>query len=319
MDEGRRTILAAIGLVATGGLLFAVMNAIVKALLARYPVLMLLWARTFFHVLFVAIVIPGAVVGALRTREPGIQLARSVLLGSSTLLNFSALMYLPLGDVAAITFLSPIIVAAIALLVLRERVSFLRWLAIGTGFLGALLIVRPTGAGGVGPGALLALGCATAYAVYQISTRMVREAEPLVSLLFSGLVGAVLFTALLPWGWRTPGLFDLALMVATGVLGAIGHLMIILALRRAEASRVSPFNYLQLVWAMTASYLAFGDVPRSTTLAGAAIIVASGLWLYRLDIAELARRSGAGEPGEVAAVPDATGSGGERGDAGGRS
>ncbi len=319
MDEGKRTILVAIGLVTTGGLLFAVMNAIVKALLARYPVLMLLWARTFFHVLFVAIVIPGAVVGALRTREPGIQLARSVLLGSSTLLNFSALMYLPLGDVAAITFLSPIIVAAIALLVLRERVSLLRWLAIGTGFLGALLIVRPTGAAGVGPGALLALGCASAYAVYQISTRMVREAEPLVSLLFSGLVGAVLFTALLPWGWRTPGLVDLARMVAAGVLGAIGHLMIILALRRAEASRVSPFNYLQLVWSMAASYLAFGDVPAPATLAGAAIIVGSGLWLYRLDVAELPRRGGAGERGEPAAVPDARRSGGERDGAGHRS
>lgn len=290
MEEGKRNILVAIGLVTAGGFLFAVMNAIVKALLARYPVLMLLWARTFFHVLFVGLVIPAAVAGALRTREPGIQLLRSVLLGSSTLLNFSALMYLPLGDVAAITFLSPILVAAIAALVLRERVSAVRWLAIGTGFLGALLIVRPTGAG-IGPGAFLALGCAAAYATYQISTRMVREAEPLVSLLFSGLAGAVLFTLLLPWGWRTPTLVDLALMAATGVLGAIGHLMIILALRRGEASRVSPFNYLQLVWAMGASYLAFGDVPAPATLLGALIIVGSGLWLYRLDVAELARRA----------------------------
>jgi len=292
VDEGRRNILVAIGLVTTGGFLFAVMNAIVKALLARYPVLMLLWARTFFHVLFVAIAIPAAVTGALRTREPKIQLARSILLGASTLLNFTALLYLPLGDVAAITFLSPILVAAIAALVLRERVSLWRWAAIGTGFLGALLIVRPTGSG-TGLGAVLALGCATAYAIYQISTRMVREAEPLVSLLFSGLAGAVLFTMLLPWGWRTPSLFDLALMATTGVLGAFGHLMIILALRRGEASRVSPFNYLQLVWAMTASYVVFGDVPAPATLLGAAIIVGSGLWLYRLDVAELARR-GAG-------------------------
>ncbi len=292
MDEGRRTILTAIGLMTAGGLLFAVMNAIVKALLARYPILMLLWARTFFHVLAVAVVIPGAVVGALRTREPGTQLLRGALLGTSTLLNFAALMFLPLGDVAAITFLSPILVAAIALVVLRERVGALRWLAIGTGFLGALLIVRPSGAG-IGPGALLALGCAAAYAVYQISTRIVREAEPLVSLLFSGLVGAVLFSALLPFGWRTPAPLDLVLMVATGVLGAVGHLMIILALRRAEASRVSPFNYLQLVWAMAAGYVAFGDVPSGATLAGAAVIVTSGLWLYRLDTAELDRRRAA--------------------------
>lgn len=290
MDEGRRNLVVAIGLVTAGGFLFASMNAIVKALTVRYPILMILWGRTFFHVAFVAVFIPQAVVGAVRTRELGIQLLRSVLLGASTVLNFTALLFLPLGDVAAITFLSPILVAALAVAMLRERVGLVRWLAIATGFGGALLIVRPTGAG-LGPGAWLALGCAAAYAVYQISTRMVREAEPLVSLLFSGLVGAVLFTLLLPWGWTTPTPFDLALMAATGLMGAAGHLMIILALRRGEASRVSPFNYLQLVWAMGASYLVFGDVPSPWTLAGAVVIVASGLWLYRLDLAELARRT----------------------------
>ncbi|MCS6877621.1 MAG: DMT family transporter [Geminicoccaceae bacterium] len=290
MDEGKRNLLAAIGLVTAGGFLFASMNAIVKALTARYPILMILWGRTFFHVAFVALFIPRAVTGAMRTRQLGIQLLRSLLLGASTALNFTALLFLPLGDVAAITFLSPILVAAFAVFLLRERVGLLRWLAIATGFAGALMIVRPAGAG-LGPGAWLALGCAAAYAAYQISTRMVREAEPLVSLLFSGLAGAVLFTALLPWGWRTPAPLDLALLAATGLLGAVGHLMIILALRRAEASRVSPFNYLQLVWAMAASYLVFGDVPSPWTLLGALVIVASGLWLYRLDLAELARRS----------------------------
>ncbi|MCS6778166.1 MAG: DMT family transporter [Geminicoccaceae bacterium] len=290
MDEGRRNLVVAIGLVTAGGFLFASMNAIVKALTARYPILMILWGRTFFHVAFVALFIPQAVAGAVRTRQLGIQLLRSVLLGASTVLNFTALLFLPLGDVAAITFLSPILVAALAVAILRERVGLVRWLAIATGFCGALLIVRPTGAG-LGPGAWLALGCAAAYAVYQISTRMVREAEPLVSLLFSGLVGAVLFTLLLPWGWTTPTPLDLALMAATGLMGAAGHLMIILALRRGEASRVSPFNYLQLVWAMGASYLVFGDVPSPWTLAGAVVIVASGLWLYRLDLAELARRT----------------------------
>lgn len=290
MDEGKRNLLVAIGLVTAGGFLFATMNAIVKALTARYPILMILWGRTFFHVAFVALFIPQAVVGAIRTRQLGIQLMRSVLLGTSTALNFTALLFLPLGDVAAITFLSPILVAAFAVLLLRERVGLLRWLAIATGFAGALMIVRPTGAG-LGVGAWLALGCATAYAAYQISTRMVREAEPLVSLLFSGLAGAVLFTPLLPWGWRTPAPVDLILLVATGLLGAAGHFMIILALRRGEASRVSPFNYLQLVWAMGASYLVFGDIPAPWTIVGALVIVASGLWLYRLDLWELRRRS----------------------------
>lgn len=290
MEDGKRQILISIGLVTLGGILFVVMNAMVKSLTERYPLVMLLWGRTFFHVLFVALVVPSSVIGAIRTADLRTQLLRGILLGGSTVLNFAALYYLPLGDVAAITFLSPIMVAGLAVIILRERVGIWRWLAIGAGFAGALLIVRPTGAG-INLGAGMALGCAACFAVYQVSTRMVRESHPYVSLLFSGVVGAALFSLMVPFHWQTPTAWDFAMLVLSGVLGASGHFMIILALQRGEASKVSPFNYVQLIWAMLASYVAFGDIPRFWTLVGAGVIVASGLWLYQLSVREQAAKA----------------------------
>ena len=137
-------------------------------------------------------------------------------------------------------------------------------------------------------GALLALGCAVAYALYQISTRIVREAEPMASLLYGGLVGMVALSLLVPFAWRAPTAFEWLQLAAIGVIGATGHLLMIIALRRAEASRVSPYIYLQLVWAMLSTVLVFGVTPRPTTLLGAVVVVGSGLLLYRLDARERA-------------------------------
>jgi drug/metabolite transporter (DMT)-like permease len=287
-QSGSSSLWQAIGLVCLASFLFVIMNSIVKSLTGDYPIAMLIWARFFFHVVTVVVLFPNRVAGFWRAAQPGVQVARSVLLMGSTVTNFAALGFLPLGEVTAITFTSPIIVAGLAVLILRENVAVVRWLAVLTGFAGVLMVVQP-GANSFNLGVVLALACAGCYAVYQISTRIVREAEPIVSLFYSGLVGMVLTTLILPWHWQTPTPTDLGLLVLVGALGATGHLMVIMALQRGEASRVSPFNYTHLVWATLASYLVFGDVPRWTTLAGAAVIVASGLWLWRLDTAELRR------------------------------
>ncbi|MDX6750989.1 DMT family transporter [Geminicoccaceae bacterium 1502E] len=298
MKDAAPTTVQAIGLVCLAGLLFVVMNAMVKALIDDHHPLQLIWARYFFHVAFVVVLFPGKLAGVLRTGQTRVHLGRSVLLLGSTILNFLALTSLPLGEVAAITFTSPIMVAALAVAVLREQVGLVRWLAIGAGFGGALLIVQPS-ASGVSSGAVMALGCAACFAVYQISTRIVREAEPIVSLLYGGLVGMLAMSVVAPFVWQWPSLTDWLLFALIGVLGAAGHLLVIMALQRAEASRISPFTYLQLVWAMLASFLVFGDVPGMWTLAGALVIVASGLYVYRLDMRERAaleaarRRAGA--------------------------
>jgi drug/metabolite transporter (DMT)-like permease len=179
----------------------------------------------------------------------------------------------------------------------------MRWLAILMGFAGALLVVRP-GWATMNPGVLLAFGCAAAYALYQISTRIVREAEPMVSLLYGGLVGMVVLTLMVPFAWRRPSPSEWLLLAAIGALGALAHLLLILALQRGEASRVSPFSYLQLLWATLASFLVFGDVPKPVTLLGALLVAGSGLWIYRLGSRERAEASaGAGLAQPANAAP----------------
>lgn len=277
----------AILLVCLAGLLFVAMNSLVKGLTDRFDPVMLIWARYFFHVLLILALFPRRFLSLLRTSQVGVQLGRSVLLLLATVLNFLALFWLPLGEVAAITFTSPILVAALAVPVLGERVGGARWCAILCGFAGALLIIQP-GAETMNTGAVLAFGCAAAYALYQISTRIVREAEPMVSLLYGGLVGMVATSLLAPFAWQGPSALEWLQLAAIGTLGATGHLLMIMALQRAEASRVSPFIYLQLVWAMLSTVVVFGVTPHLTTILGAAVVVGSGLLLYGLDTRERA-------------------------------
>jgi drug/metabolite transporter (DMT)-like permease len=268
-----------------GGLFFVVINIGAKALTPELGPVTVIWLRYLVHVLLVAVCFPRTVPGLVHSSQRGAQIGRSVLLMLSTVFNFTALTFLPLADVAAIIFTAPLIVAGLAMLLLGERVGVARWLAIGLGFMGALLIVRP-GMGAFNAGVPLAFGCAVAYALYQVSTRLVREAEPLVSLLYSGLAGLAVSTVLVPWLWQapTPGQWLLAILM--GACGAFGHLLVIMALQRAEASRLSPWTYLQLLWALLASLVVFGDVPSPPMLAGVAVIVGSGLWIWRLGRAD---------------------------------
>ena len=284
-DESRRSAVQAIGLVCLAGLLFVGMNAAVKGLTTELNPVMLTWARYFFHVLMLLLLFPTRLLQVPHTPQLGIQIGRSFLLLASTAANFAALYYLSLAQVTSITFTSPIMVAALAALLVRERVEAARWFAIALGCAGMLMVVRPFGSE-INAGSLLALSCAATYALYQVSTRMVREAVPIVSLFFAGLAGMVTLTILVPffWIWPSPGQW--VLLVGIGIAGGTGHLLVIMALQRAQASRVTPFTYVQLVWAMLASFLLFGDVPDRWTLAGAAVITASGLLVYRLNLAD---------------------------------
>jgi drug/metabolite transporter (DMT)-like permease len=287
MTATQRQALVAVLLVIASGVLFVIMNAMVKAMIVTLEPMVVIWGRYFFHVAFVLVVFPKAIMGVFRTGQVAVQIGRSALLLGSTIANFLALALMSLADVAAIIFTAPILVALLAVLMLKERVGAWRWVLIGLGFSGALIIVQP-GGDSFGLGALLAFGCTVCYALYQITTRIVREAEPIVSLLYGGLVGVVVITLLVPFFWQTPTATEWLLLVVIGSLGAGGHLLVILALQRAEASKVAPFTYVQLVWAMLASLVVFGDVPGLTTLIGAVVIVTSGLLLYRLDLREAA-------------------------------
>jgi drug/metabolite transporter (DMT)-like permease len=263
--------------------LFTVMDTIGKGLSARYPVPQVVWARYFFQFGWMLLLIPRlGMIGLVRTTRLGMNLVRGLLLAVATLFMFTAISFVPLADAYTITFIAPLLVTIFSIPLLGERVGWRRWSAVAAGFIGVLIVIRP----GVGmPHWALALPLVTAlgFALYQILTRKVAgtPGETSVAMLFYlASVGAVVTTALVPFFWRTVAPFDWLPMAAMGLLGGIGHLLLIRALTIAPASLLAPFVYTQIVWGVVLGYLVFGDVPNVWMLVGGAVIVASGLFVF---------------------------------------
>ena len=186
---------------------FSILETTAKYLSRSYPVPMLVWCRYTVHTLLMVILLaPRMGMNLIRTAKPGGQFIRAMLLMGSTLFNFSALRFLPLAEVKAISFVSPLLVTLLAVWLLREQVSRPRWLAVGAGFCGVLFIVRPGSAMLQWP-ALFAMGSASCYSVYQIMTRKFSGSEnPIATLFYTAVVGCVLMTLIVPFFWRTPEL-----------------------------------------------------------------------------------------------------------------
>jgi drug/metabolite transporter (DMT)-like permease len=271
-------------------LFFVSMDALAKHLSQSYPVPQVVWARYVFHVLLLALLLGGRVRGVLRTRRLGLQLLRSVFLLGATGLFFTALSFIPLADASAIMFVAPILVTALALPLLGEHVGPRRWASVVVGFGGALIIIRPGGEG-MEPTALFALGAATSYAFYQIATRRLAHSDrPLTTLAYSALLGALATSAVVPAFWVAPDWTGWAGMVGLGLFGGTGHFALIKAFETAPAATVTPFGYAALIWATAYGFVLFGDLPDLWTVLGAAIIAASGLYIFHRERAR--RRSG---------------------------
>lgn len=263
---------------------FSCNDTVAKYLILHMDPLQTVWARyTSAFLLALALFNPVSKPAMLVTKRPILQIARSALLLFSTILNFVALQYLQLDQALAIMFSTPFIVAVLSGPMLNEWVGWRRWIAIGVGFIGVLLVARP-GAGGIHPAALLTMISAVCYAVYIIWTRILARSDSNETTLFySNLVGAVAMLPIMPFVWKTPdSVLLIVLMVAIGAFGSFGHYLLIMAHRMAPAAVLAPFIYSQLIWTTTLGYLVFADVPNGWTLSGAAIVIASGLYLlYR--------------------------------------
>lgn len=228
--------------------------------------------------------------GVARTNRLGLQTLRSLLLFGSTALNFLALRHLQLAETLSIQFATPLMVALLAGPLLGEWSSPRRLAAIGVGFLGVLVIVRP-GVGEVQPAVLLSIGNMLCYAFYVVTTRMLAATDSTATTMFySGFAGLALMCPLLPWVWTTPTAWPVwALLVGVGLFGTLGHWLLVLAHARAPANVLAPFIYTQLVWSVILGYFVFGDVPNRWTLIGASIVVGSGLYLLTQERRERAR------------------------------
>jgi len=247
-------------------------------------VLQVVWARyTSAFVVALFVYNPVSHPHLLRTRQPWLQFGRGWMLIGSTLLNFLALRWLQLDEALSIVFATPFLVSILSGPMLNEWIGWRRWIAVLVGFGGVLLVTRP-GFGGMHPAAFISVAAAVCYAFYAIMTRLAARTDSNETSLFYGnLLGAVVMLPIVPFVWTTPeSWFITALMVATGILGSLGHFMLIAGHRLAPASLLSPFIYTQLIWVITLGYLVFGQTPTGWTLAGAAVVITSGLYvLYR--------------------------------------
>lgn len=249
------------------------------------PTLEVVWARYALSVVFAVIVLrPWRRWRAYATRRPVVQIVRALFLLASTALNFFAIHYLQLAETSAITFSAPLITTALAGPVLGEWAGPRRWAAIVVGFVGVLIIVQPE-PGAFKPAALLSICSAFCYSGYALTTRLLSSTEsPQGLLIYGSLLGAIAITPAVPAaGLVAPPTWLVAgALVMTGIAATAGHWFLILANRHAPATLLAPFNYTQIIWMVASGFLVFGDVPGPPTLAGALIIVASGLYvLYR--------------------------------------
>jgi drug/metabolite transporter (DMT)-like permease len=217
------------------------------------------------------------------TRRPALQIARSLLLTLSTVFNFGALRFLQLAETTTISFAGAFLVAALAGPMLGEWIGPRRWAAIAVGFVGVVIVTRP-GPEGIRPAVLLALGTMISNSLYLILTRRLAPTDSAEGMLLFPAVAATLVLApvALPAAVWPPSVLVGMLLFATGFLGAVGHWFLIGAHRQAPAASLAPFVYFQLIWMTGLGYLVFGDLPHRITLIGAAVIIASGLYiLYR--------------------------------------
>jgi drug/metabolite transporter (DMT)-like permease len=278
---GRPEVLRGILLMCAGVSLFPLMNAMMKLLTVRYPVLEIVWARFTGHLIVMLVVfLPRYGRQLIATRRPLVQLGRSALMLGSNMVFVLAIGHVPLATASAIGFTSPLIVTALSVPLLREQVGIRRWSAVVVGFAGALLIIRP-GAGFADPAVLLLLASSGAYALYQIATRWVMAYDgPATGIIFAALLGSLATSVALPFVFVMPqSVADLAMLLSLGCLGGLGHFLVIKAFQAAPASVIAPLGYVELIGTATLGYLIFANFPDALTWVGAVIIIASGLYI----------------------------------------
>jgi drug/metabolite transporter (DMT)-like permease len=284
-----RAALAGIGLMIAGIFLFAVNDALGKWLVATYSVGQVLLIRSAAALVLLTPFIRRDAHTFAPAPRWSLQILRAAFATIEVACFYWAVAYLPLAEVMTYYLAGPIFVTAISATVLGEKVGWRRWAAVLMGFAGVIVALRPGGATLAWP-ALIALAGSFSFALLMIATRYLRGTSDTV-LVTTQTVGALAFGALAaPFAWVTPSPRDLALLALLGVVAMVAHACVNRSLILAPASTVVPYQYTTIIWAVIFGYLVFGDVPQPAMLAGAAIIIAAGLFIFLREQA-LARHS----------------------------
>jgi drug/metabolite transporter (DMT)-like permease len=257
---------------------FATLDTSAKVVSLTLPVLLGLWFRYIFQaVLTTAVMLPQRGRSIFHTRHFGLHVLRGALLATTSLLTFLSVAYMPVGEFTAIAMIAPLVVTLLAATLLGEHVSRLRWVLVAGGFVGTLVIIRP-GGDLFGWHVLLPLAQVATHSTFQILTgRMVKTEDSVTMHFYTGWVGALLASLALPFIWVTPQtLHEWTALSLMGLMGTIGHFVLIMAYRRAPAATLMPLMYVQIAFAMFAGWLVFGHIADGWSLLGMILIAGCG-------------------------------------------
>ncbi len=271
--------LRGIGLLLLSGIFLGTSDATSKYLSKTLPSIEITWIRFLvFALIMIPAMVPGSPLFALRTQRPVLQVTRGMALFGSSLLFISGLGFLPIAEASATSFVAPLFVTALSIFFLGEKVGMRRWIATAIGLVGVLIVLRP-GTSAFHPAAVFPVASAFAWATCLVMTRrMSGQERAMVTMTYSAIVGLVVVSALVPVVWVTPTWHDILFGTIVGVASTAGQWIVVLAFRYAGASVLAPFSYVQLLWVTFLGFVIFGEVPDIWTIAGAAVIVASGLY-----------------------------------------
>ena len=262
-----------------------IMDGFAKYLSSTIPVLQITWSRYFFTVVFV---LPLMLFFFRRnltwTENPKLQLIRGLLLFSANILFFYSISIISLAKALTLAFVAPLIVTALSPFLLGEKVGFRRWIAVIVGFLGSLIVIRP-GFVEFNLASIAALGTGVMYGFYLIVTRKLHKYDnPLLTLLLTGVVGAVIGSMIMPAVWVHPTSNEWLMMLAIGFFASIGHFLLILSLKYADASKLAPFGYFEIVPNIIIGYFFFSHFPNQWHFLGLFIIISSGVYIFRREM-----------------------------------
>ncbi len=262
-----------------------IMDGFAKYLSADMPVLQITWARYFFTVVFtLPIMLLFYRKQLVWTDKPKLQLIRGLILLCANICFFYAISVISLAKALTLAFVAPLIVTAFSPILLGEKVGVRRWTAVIIGFIGSLVVIRP-GFVELNLASFAALGTGVMYGFYLIITRKLSTSDnPLLTLLLTGLVGLLAVSGLMPFVWVNPSLSQWSMMASIGVFACIGHLFLILSLKYADASKLAPFSYFEIITNIVIGYYFFSDFPDNWTFLGLFIIVISGIYISRREI-----------------------------------
>jgi drug/metabolite transporter (DMT)-like permease len=267
-----------------GWMFLPVMDGFAKFLSDDLPILQITWARYFFTVVFtLPIMIFFFKKQLVWSDKPKLQILRGLILLSANICFFYAISIISLAKALTLAFVAPLIVTAFSTVMLGEKVGFRRWTAVVVGFVGSLVVIRP-GFVELNFASLAALGTGILYGFYLIITRKLSTSDnPLLTLLMTGMVGAILVSAIIPFYWVKPSLNQWSLMAGIGVFACIGHLFLILSLKYADASKLAPLGYTEIIPNVLIGYYFFSELPDNWTYLGLFIIILSGLYISRRE------------------------------------